>query len=188
MTREEKAMFMDLMGTIQSLNERIDSLEKNLNTKNSRNQKPQKTTQTQVTTQDNTTMPVNNLTFNEDLQPSQPKKAYYKKSNNKNNNTYEDFINQCIKGEKKYPDKSIKWNNEIQHINGLGYIAVLDEWITKDLYNVLKFDIEKVKDAKIYNKNGFLFKTKKACEAFILDHKNISGKYIVQVYVATRAN
>ena len=123
---------------------------------------------------------VNNLPFNEDLKPSKPKK--FKGKGSKSGN-FENFINACIKGEKVYPDDTdIIWKNEIMHIDKIGYIAVLDNFIKKDSYGGLALYCEENK-IRIFDKNGFVFKTKKECQAFMDTFKSIPGKMRLQWHI-----
>lgn len=122
-------------------------------------------------------IPVNKLPFNEDLKPSKPKK--FKGKGSKSDN-FENFINACIKGEKVYPDDNdIIWKTEIMHIKGIGYIAVLDNFIKKDSYGVMVGSVQNY-GGKTYNKNGFAFPTKKECQTFMDNFKVVSGKLRLQ--------
>lgn len=139
-------------------------------------------TTTTITKKANTT-PVNELPFEEDLKPSKPKKSTYSKKGG----SFEDFIKACVAGTKIYPSETVEWKNEIQHIKGIGYIAVLDSWTKQDTYNVLKeccIDL----GGKVYEKSGFAFKTKKECQAFMDNYKVVDGKLRLQWQIVKMNN
>lgn len=127
-------------------------------------------------------IPVNNLPFSEDLEPSKAKKTTYSKRG-KNGGSFDKFINACIKGEKTYPDDNdIIWKKEVMHIDKIGYLAVLDNHIKRDSYGGLKLYCEE-NNIKIFDKNGFVFKTKKECQAFMEKFKIIPGKMRLQYHI-----
>ena len=136
-----------------------------------------KTSNVKTSNEDTGDIKVNELPFEEDLKPSKPKKFNGSKSKS---GSFEKFIKDCMEGKKIYPDDNdIVWKSEIQHLKGIGYIAVLDNFIKKDSFGVMVGSVQHY-GGKQYAKNGFAFPTKKECQEFMKQFKTVSGKLRLQ--------